>query len=361
MKNIIKITLVMLGLVSFGTANAGELTVTGAAKASYVIVSSDSASGASESQPGLGVSNEFNLTANGELENGYTWKYFINVDGDTTQDDGGLSITTPMGAIAVNVSTGGLELSKAAAITATGDRGSDSGYAENMAEEFSIGDMTNIQYHTAADMLPYGIAIKVAYAPDTAAGANKSKNSTGAATPNTAGEMFTATTDTGAVTQTANMGQDMTSYQVKAEPVTGLNIGASYSEYSMDSSVATQPEAGSWYAKYETGPIEIAYGRSYVSYATKTTAALYDEALGQKMGIGYTINEDLSVSYTQEKSETSHMLATTADVEMKVTQIAAAYTMGGMTLALSQNSYDNVSYTADKDVQSYVFNVAMAF
>jgi hypothetical protein len=356
MKNIIKITLVMLGLVSFGSANAGELTVTGSAKASYVIVSSDSTSAAQEVKPGLGVSNEFNLTANGELDNGYTWKYFINVDGDTTQDDGGLSVTTPMGAVAVNVSTGGLELSKAAAISATGDRGSDSGFDEKMAEEFSIGDMTNIQYHTAADMLPYGIAIKLAYAPDTTAGANKSKNATGGTF-----NQFTATTDTGTVTQTANMGQDMKSYQVKAEPVTGLNVGASYSEYTMDNVAATTPEAGSWYAKYETGPLEIAYGRSYVSYATASTAALYDSMLGQKMGIGYTINDDLSVSYSEEKSETSHMLATTADVEMKVTQVAAAYTMGGMTLALSNNKYKNVAYTAARDVNSYVFNVAMAF
>ena len=68
----------MLGFVSFSTAQAGELSVTGKAKASYVILSSDSAAAAVEDGKGFGVSNEFTLGANGELDNGYTWKYFIN-------------------------------------------------------------------------------------------------------------------------------------------------------------------------------------------------------------------------------------------------------------------------------------------
>lgn len=358
MKNIMKIALVMLSVVCFTSANAGELSVTGSAKASYVITSSDSSTAAVEAGKGLGVANEFTLGANGELDNGWTWKYFIDIDGATVQDDGGLSVSTPYGALAVNVSDGGLELSKAAAISASGDRGSDSAFDEGMAEEFSIGDMTNIQYHTPADLLPYGIMFKAAHAPSTTAGSNRSTNTTGGAGHNP----FTATTNTGVVTQTANMGRSMSSYQVKAEPITGLAVGASYSDYDMkDSLVATSPEAGSWYAKYETGPLEVAYGRSYVSYATRKTAALYDSMLGQKMGIGYTINDDLSVSYTEEKSETSHMLATTADVEMKVTQMAAAYTMGGMTVSLSSQSYDNVNYTSGVNAKSHILGVAMAF
>ena len=55
------------------------------------------------------------------------------------------------------------------------------------------------------------------------------------------------------------------------------------------------------------------------------------------------------------------MLSTTADVEQEVTQIAAAYTTGGLTLAVSMNDFENVSYTANKDVKATVFNVSMAF
>ena len=55
------------------------------------------------------------------------------------------------------------------------------------------------------------------------------------------------------------------------------------------------------------------------------------------------------------------MLASTADVEMKVNQISAAYTMGGMTLAISQTDYENSNYTAATDAKSTVFNMTMAF
>ena len=44
MKNIIKTILVMLSVVSFSAAQAGELSVTGSAKASYSVHSSDSTS-----------------------------------------------------------------------------------------------------------------------------------------------------------------------------------------------------------------------------------------------------------------------------------------------------------------------------
>ena len=70
MKNIIKTLIVMLSSISlFASANAGELSVSGTAKATYNIES-----GANNGK-GLGITNELNFTAAGELDNGYTWSY----------------------------------------------------------------------------------------------------------------------------------------------------------------------------------------------------------------------------------------------------------------------------------------------
>ena len=46
---------------------------------------------------------------------------------------------------------------------------------------------------------------------------------------------------------------------------------------------------------------------------------------------------------------------------MEATGLQAAYTMGGMTLAIAQNSFENAQYTNNKDVKDTVFSVAMAF
>ena len=177
MKNILKIAVVLFTALSFSFANAGELTVTGNAKASYVIVSSDSPTGAQEQPASLGVANEFTLSAGGELDNGMTFGYNIDIDGDTTQDDGSLFLDTgSMGKIMISISEGGLETSKKGALSATGDRGSDSAYDEGMFEEWSVGDANNISYHLPADLLPFGIKGSIAYAPSTVADANQSVN-----------------------------------------------------------------------------------------------------------------------------------------------------------------------------------------
>ena len=361
MKNVLKYAVVLFTALSFSFAQAGELSVTGSAKASYVIISSDSSTGAQEQPNSLGVANEFNLGASGELDNGMSWGYNIDIDGDTTQDDGSLFLSSGMGKVMISISEGGLETSKKGIFSATGDRGSDSAYDEGMFEEWSIGDANNISYHTPADLLPFGIKGSIAYAPSTVADANQSVNNlvaanTGAITaPNNSGKVYT----TGSV---ANAGRTMTQYAVHATPIDGLTLGASYEDFGgATGDTGQNAEGGAWYANYAIGNAKIGYGRSYVALPNAKTAAVYESVFGTKYSALIAVNDALSLSYGVEKSETTHMLASTDDVEMEVTQIAAAYTTGGLTLAVSMNDYENVSYTANQDVKSTVFNVSMAF
>tara|TARA_B100000900_G_scaffold391921_1_gene386948 strand:- start:384 stop:1472 length:1089 start_codon:yes stop_codon:yes gene_type:complete len=362
MKNVLKIAVVLFTALSFSFANAGELSVTGNAKASYVIVSSDSTSGAQEQPNSLGVANEFTLKAGGELDNGMTFGYNIDIDGDTTQDDGSLFLDTgSLGKIMISISEGGLETSKKGILSATGDRGSDSAYDEGMFEEWSVGDANNVSYHLPADMLPFGIAASVAYAPSTVADANQSVNNlvasnTGAITAaNNSGKVYT----TGSL---ANAGRNFTQYQVSAAPIDGLALGASYGTFGgATGDTGQEGEGGAWYATYALNNVSLGYSKSYVSLPTARTAATYESVLGHKYSALIAVNDDLKVSYGVEKSEATHMLSTTADVEQEVTQIAAAYTTGGLTLAVSMNDFENALYTANRDVKATVFNVSMAF
>ena len=119
MKNIIKTLVVMLTSISlFGSANAGELTVNGTAKATYNILS-----GKTNTGKGLGITNELNFTASGELDNGYTWSYSMELDPDAVSsgtngtaenDDSKLTVTAPWGTVGVFMSEGGLDVEDAA-------------------------------------------------------------------------------------------------------------------------------------------------------------------------------------------------------------------------------------------------------
>ena len=80
------------------------------------------------------------------------------------------------------------------------------------------------------------------------------------------------------------------------------------------------------------------------------------------------MNENFSISYTQEKSEASKKAVaaetrvdTMSKVEAEISAIQAAYTMGGMTVSVASKSLDNMDYTANKDGKETVIAVALAF
>ena len=172
---IIKTLFVMLSSVSFlfASAKAGELGVSGSAKATYNIYS-----GKSNKGKGLGITNELNFTASGELDNGYTWSYSMELDPGATQvsgdtdtegsqsaqnDDTKLTVSTPMGTVGMFISEGGLDVEDAASQSVYG-RPTDIGDPSATSDNYTIDSYNNIQYHTPADMLPFGITAKIAYA-----------------------------------------------------------------------------------------------------------------------------------------------------------------------------------------------------
>ena len=367
MKNISKkIALAIISLSFLTSASfAGEFTVTGGVKATYTILSSGSANASQESGKGLGVSNEFNLGASGELDNGWKWTYNQNIDDATVQDDAGLAIDFgSIGKVAINVSQGGLSTKYGFDASAYGV-GSDTGYsggttttgasANNMQYGTNISSYNNIQYHTPAGLLPFGIAAKVAVAPNAVVNANASSHATGVANDGN--------------------GDQANEYQITAAPIDGLSIGASYFNKDGEASRQQGYEAGSVTAKYAFGPVTVGYGVTKVALGIDSTVAASGAGIAhgydnKAMSLGFKANDDLSFSYTVEKSDKLQKRKATAvavttntrsNVEMEIDTIQAAYTMGGMTMSLSLKDVDNDSYSANKKVSETILAVAMAF
>ena len=362
MKNIIKTLIVMLTSISlFGSANAGELSVSGTAKATYNIHSGESNLG-----KGLGITNELNFTASGELDNGYTWSDSKELDSGATaattvtdndrlqsaqNDDAKLTMTTPYGTVGVFISEGGLDVEDAgsqsvyARPTDVGDPSSGAG------DNFTIDSYNNLQYHMPADLLPFGIVGKVAYAPDLDAyGSGNNKGTTH--------------------TRAADFaGRSATEVQVKAAPLDGLAIGASYFEFKDEGHAKNDQgaESGAYFATYAFGPVSIGYSQAYKApliaddsdrTASDTTVEFYDQT---NYSIAYAASDNLSLSYEVEKDEVNYVTATQAEIEQKSKSMQLAYTMGGMTLAVAHGNYDNVGYTDGKEVDQTLFAVTMAF
>jgi outer membrane protein OmpU len=359
MKNIIKTLIVMLTSVSlFASAHAGSLGVSGTAKATYNIQSGKTSAG-----KGLGITNELNFTASGELDNGYTWSYSMELDpGATTaagttdnspqnaqNDDTKLTMTTPYGTVGVFISEGGLDKEDGASQSVY-SRPTDSGDPSSGAgDNYTIDSYNNVQFHTPADLLPFSTSFKIAYAPDLHAYGSGN---------NASGQIDKSAT---------GMGRSATEYQVTAAPIDGLAIGASYIEFSGSglAKMAQKPESGSAFATYAYGPFGFGLSKALKapinadSAQTSTTQVdYYDQT---NYSVSYAVNDDLSISYEMEEDKRVYAHTSINNVKQESSAIQAAYTMGGMTLAISRGSYDNAGYVADFDNEQTLFAVTMAF
>jgi outer membrane protein OmpU len=358
MKNIIKTLIVMLTSVSFlSAANAGSLGVSGTAKASYNITS-----GYATGAAGLGVTNELNFTASGELDNGYTWSYSMELDptdaaasGSANNDDTKLTLTTPYGTVGMFILEGGLDLEDAASQSVYG-RPTDIGDPSGTVDNYTIDAYNNIQYHTPAGLLPLGAGIKVAYAPGTD-GTNNSGNATGKAN---------TLVDT-------NMG-NATEVQLKLAPLDGAAIGASYinfdgaGQHQTSGAVQQEPESGAVYATYAIGATSIGYSKAWkatlLSSDGNDMGNVGKDYIQNNYSIAYNVNDDLSISYEMEKSDrnlTGSAGATAVKVEQESSAVQLAYSMGGMTVAISRGSYDNIGYINGADATQTLLAFTMAF
>ena len=377
-----KITNVLLSLVLsvsvLGFANAGELTVTGSVQATYTISSSDSTSSGTDARPEIGMSNEFTLGANGEFGNGYTWTYAVDIDPDqrngaAINDDTSLVLGTPFGNFGIFNSEGDLNthLANSAAAYAPGhDIGTTGGYEAGDG----INAFSNVQYHTPAGLLPFGIVGKAAYSTGDSYGGDA----------NDAGSTGT---------------NGVESYQLTAKPIDGLTVGASYLKKKNSGSATVQAyETGGGYAKYAMGNFTVGLGRHLVapnkdgsgsgtcaattaikssSVAISSTTGLPKTTTSYCAGttyfendaysIGYAVNDALSVSYDKLKS-TGHVsnqsetnTKVTTDRDLEIESIQFAYNIGGAVVAVGQKSVDGVNYTQGKNTKETVFSLKMAF
>ncbi len=347
------ITSVMLVTSAF----AGEFAVTGGVKTTYTILSNTATDGTHGVGKGLGIGNEFTLSASGELDNGMTWSYAQDIDGATVQDDANITFGTDFGTIKVCVSECGMSTKFAYDASAYGV-GSDNGYGGGaatgtvMQHGYNISGSNNVQYHMPADLLPFGITAAVGVTPGGYGGtANDSSHS---------------------VVGTKSNG-DMTQYKVTMAPIDGLTLSADYYEFSnMGNQDARQKrEGGSYNAKYSMGAVTVGYGETIhapeIRMNTESTTAKIKHYENSAYSIGFAVNDSLSVSYSEESSErisTSKDDAgtkTRADVEMEIDTIDVAYTIGGATVSLSQSETTNASYTAGDEVVETILSLSMAF
>jgi hypothetical protein len=347
MKNIKILLVSMLSLLLVSAANAGELSVTGSVKASITTAGGDSAGGDSVvGGRALAVSNDIDFNASGELDNGWTWKWQTQLDAGAI-DDTQLTISTPQGTIGLYGTEGGLNFKHGGSQMALG-YGSQIGNAAGFLDPDDVGSFNNVQYHTPAGLLPFGTTVKAAVTMGGSATSEPGDSPLG-------------------TTVTESNGR---SYQVEITEIPmaeGLKIGASYFtiDQNADTNQAGQKEEnGAYYASYKVGPVGIGYSKAYVAPSNakndSSTTGLYNYYENTSYSIGFVVNDNLSVSYGNEKSH-RNLITDATEYDIKIDTIQAAYTMGGMTATIGVKDIENGNYDQNQNTNEAHFVLSMAF
>ena len=359
MKTITKLFLVIISAVSISaTAIAGELTVTGGATATIV----QGSGGGDNLGKGLGISNELDFTANGELDNGYTWKWQTQLDGTATDnDDTRLEIGTPYGTAAMYISEGDLSSKLGYGIGAMGV-GSDykntfSTATGNLIWGKNIGSYNNVQYHTPSGLLPLDGSIKIGHAPNLDSADGASAKASGA--DRTAGSAVAG---------------NMTQIKLAAKPIDGLEVSADYAFYGHEVVTTRYEEESAGAAiKYATGPLTVGIGATFYQPREDLDAAATNLTTNYESlmyGLQFAVNDALTVSYSEEeftKHEGSKdtlgtgTITAEVDTKMKVQHLQAAYVIGGATLGVALADTDNDDWTTATEAKMTTFSLAIAF
>ncbi len=350
MKNISKLLVgILFSALVMAPSYAGEMAVTGGATATYTTNGDDASSGKN-----IGISNELDFTASGELDNGFTWKYQVQIDGaSSANDDTRLEIGTDMGTIGLYVSEGGMSAELAHGVGALGT-GFDYASPSTFVHSYDVDGYSNIQYHTPADLLPFGIGLKLGYVPNM-----------------NASTMLSAKESSG-VPATQAEGRELTMAQVTAAPIDGLSIKGSIAETSAEGGDANGDDgiSANLGAKYTIGQFSVGYTEG--GYQAATGAAANDETIyyeNKFYGVQFDVNDSLSVSYNNDESEKNTRTAvavaatvgTKAIVAMEQETLQLAYTIGGATLGIADIEVDNADYTAGKTESQTVISLAISF
>ena len=352
MKKISKLLVgILFSALVIAPSYAGEMTVTGGATATYTIGGDDSGSGKN-----LGISNELDFSANGELDNGMTWNYQVQLDGaSTANDDTRLEIGTDFGTIGLYVSEGGMskELHGVGALGAGFDYVSPaSGTAGSWKTGYDVDGYSNIQYHTPSGILPFGGQVKLGYVPDmndTTLMSAKENNSN-------PGKQDT--------------GRNLMQVALTASPIDGLSLQADAAQTSNETGVAISTEEGvsaNVGAKYTIGQVTLGYVEGAYQPSVANGEVTYYE--NRFMGIQFDVNDSLSVSYNVDESSKNARAAvavaatagTKTETEMEQKSVQLAYTTGGATIGIAQAEVDNSDYTAGKQENQTVISLAVAF
>jgi outer membrane protein OmpU len=340
MINLKKVGLTALaGSLAAVTANAGEISVSGAANVTYVTQSGNNTNS-------IGTDKDVKFSGSGDV-NGYDVSFHTTMTDAYTVSSS--AIVIGMGSMgSIGFGTGG-GTNVAGAYDETYPRAyeenSDAGGQSAANYVGSYADDNAIVYQWPG-MDVAGISLSGGLEYSLQAG--------------------TATSNDGGVAANSDTWGSGYGIGLTAATDMGITAGVYYSERDNKNHNAakdvTDEWNGSWFVNYSMGPVSIGYQEAFVdsgltsatnaTTAAKTVGTSSGQFEAQNMSIAFNVNDDLSISYAEaeESYDTRDMLTSTtetAEVTQESESLQIAYSMGSMSIKAYSTEITNPNYDED--------------
>jgi len=326
MNNFKKIGLTALAasLVSV-SANAGELTISGAASMNVGAYSGENANGGST----FSMGNQFTVSGGGELDNGMTVSISYQLDNATPA-------AGPFDDHSVTVSSDTL-----GSLTLAGHGGSSAVTAFDATAAGNVWDTFDGARGTASDNTT--AVVTALGMSDTAPG----DNSLMYTLPSLMDDL---TVNLSYQPQADNIDSG-TGFAVHYTGIEGLSLSYGQAD-EVGTSTALSGEQTAYKVSYAYGPVTVAYTNS--DFDVQTAASDQDVT---SMAISYTISDEMSVTYGTEE------FSTTSATDREYTVLKGSYTSGGMTVSAKMAEAENVAHStaSNEDFEYWSLGLAFAF
>ena len=342
MNNIKKIGLTALAgsLVTLGSAQAGEMSVSGGVNTALKF-----GKGGGNTSRSIGADKDVGFTGGGELDNGTTFSMTVTSNDSLGISSSTTTITTPsFGSFTFGSGTGGASGAYDEEVPTAYEQVSDGNdTVSNKVGDFM--DNNSVMYTSPTlDLMGASVTAHLGYSPQAS---------------------DTAVGDGGSVTYNANIGVGKEAGITVAYEGLKLGVYGAERERIQDPSVADSIRDefnGVWYAKASFGPVSIGYSEAYLdsgvtgsaestiaAKAFRTAAGIFENT---QMSVAFNVNDNLSISYTDSEDvydAQDNASTAVADVTQDIEAIQVSYSMGGMSIKAYQIEIENPHMDEDAD------------
>jgi len=324
-------------LAVVATAQAGSMSVTGGATATYHV-----GDYTTNGNP-IGMNSGLTFTGDGELDNGTTFVLTITHADKAAYSSANIVMTVPgLGAFGIDQGAGGQGLDRIDDMMPTSwEETNGTGVGTGLQTVSGVGGAANIEWNLDSGFLPDGMSLQIAHSPRAGG---------------------TSANDKGVGGDAGGIGAGWDFVAQHAGIVDGLNLFGGYS--TIDQAV----DAGAGYtgersqmafgATYAVGAVTVGYQYSKDDRATAAGTNYY---ANDAFGVSFNVNDDLAISVVVHQSERNHTNGTTTSND--ATSLQASYSVGGASIKVARTDVDNASYSTavanDKD--GYTIALTLAF